>query len=451
MRTLSFRARITLAAAAAVALAVALASVAVYFVARSELRSQIDASLADRFQQVAREPARELRHSFYPTFPPPVLGGPGGYTQLVTAGGEIRRPLGAEEALPVSDRVLAVAAGSEDSFYQDARVAGIHVRILTAPLVPGLALQIARPLTEVDEVLADLRLILFLVALGGVALACVLGFTVARAALAPARRLTSTAEEITATGDLSRRVEAEGEDELGRLAASFNTMLGALEQAVRAQRQLVADASHELRTPLTSLRTNVELLARSDGLEAEERRRLLADVEAELEELTDLVADVVELARDGEQVLHVEELRLDTLVADAVERARRHAPGLRFQTELEETVVRGDPARLHRAVSNLLDNAAKWSPPGGLVEVRVRAGEVVVRDYGPGIAPEDLPHVFDRFYRSPAARGMPGSGLGLAIVRQVAEAHGGSVAAEAAEGGGTLVRLSLPGASTGSS
>jgi two-component system sensor histidine kinase MprB len=445
MRQLSFRARLTLAAAAAVALAVALASLAVYFVARAELRDQLDTGLADRAEQIARSPLRELRHSFYPAFPAPLLGGAGGYTQLVGADGSVRRPLGAEEALPVSDRVLAVARGEEGSFYQDAHVAGTHVRILTVELLPGLALQIARPLTEVDDVLADLRLILLLIAMGGVALAGVLGLAVARAALAPARRLTQAAEEITATGDLSRRVEVGGRDELGRLAASFNTMLGALEQAVRAQRQLVADASHELRTPLTSLRTNVELLARGDGLSPDERRRVLDDVEAELEELTGLVADVVELARDGEQVLHVvEDLRLDALVADAVERARRHAPGLLFQTELEETVVRGDPARLHRAVSNILDNAAKWSPPGGLVEVRVRAGEVAVRDYGPGIAPEDLPHVFDRFYRSPAARSMPGSGLGLAIVRQVAESHGGSATAEAAQGGGTIVRLRLP-------
>ncbi len=447
MRRLSFRARLTLAAAAAVALAVALASVAVYFVARSQLRDQVDAGLADRAEQIARSPARELRHSLYPAFPPPLLGGPGGYTQLVGADGSVRRPVGAEVALPVSNRALAVAAGTEDAFYQDARVADTHVRILTVQLLPGLAIQIARPLTEVDGVLADLRLLLFLVALGGVALAAVLGLAVTRAALAPARRLTKTAEEITATGDLSRRVEVGGSDELGRLASSFNTMLEALEQSVLAQRRLVADASHELRTPLTSLRTNVELLARGDGLPPEERRRLLDDVEAELEELSALVADVVELARDGEREVHVEEVRLDALVADVVERARRRAPEVRFQADLEESVVQGDPGRLHRAVSNILDNAAKWSPAGGVVEVRVRGREVSVRDHGPGIAPDDLPHVFDRFYRSPAARGMPGSGLGLAIVRQVAEAHGGSVVAEQAEGGGTVVRLTLTGTS----
>jgi len=443
VRALSFRARITLAAAAAVALAVALASLAVYFVARAELRDQVDSGLADRAAQIASSPLRALRHSFYPAFPPPVLGGPGGYTQLVGADGAVRRPVGAEVALPVSDRALAVAAGSEDAFYQDARVADTHVRILTVQLAPGIAVQIARPLTEVDGVLSDLRLILFLVALGGVALAAVLGLAVARAALAPARRLTEAAEEITATGDLSRRVEVGGSDELGRLASSFNTMLGALEQSVLAQRRLVADASHELRTPLTSLRTNVELLSRGDGLSPDERRRLLDDVETELEELSALVADVVELARDGEREAHLEDVRLDMLVADAVERAQRHAPQVRFQADLAESVVRGVPTRLHRAVSNILDNAAKWSPPGGLVEVRVRDGEVSVRDHGPGIAADDLPFVFERFYRSPSARGMPGSGLGLAIVRQVAESHGGSATAEAAQGGGTIVRLRL--------
>jgi two-component system sensor histidine kinase MprB len=220
-------------------------------------------------------------------------------------------------------------------------------------------------------------------------------------------------------------------------------MLGALDQSLRAQRQLVADASHELRTPLTSLRMNVELLARG-GLGDEERERAMEDVGAQIAELTALITDVVELARDGEQRHEVEDVRLDLLVADAVERARLHAPGVTFREQLQESLVAAVPDRLHRAVANVLDNAAKWSPPGGDVEVAVHDGEISVRDRGPGIDPDDLPHVFERFYRSAAARNRPGSGLGLAIVRQVAEAHGGSVVAERAEGGGTVVRLRIP-------
>jgi two-component system, OmpR family, sensor histidine kinase MprB len=241
-------------------------------------------------------------------------------------------------------------------------------------------------------------------------------------------------------------VEAGRRDEIGRLATSFNTMLGALEDSIHAQRQLVADASHELRTPLTSLRTNVELLARGT-LPDEERRRAMDDVHAQIEELTALVADVVEMARDGEPRHDVEEaVRLDEVVADAVARARLHSPQISFHEQLDASVVVGVPERLHRAVSNVLDNAAKWSPPDGDVDVTVHGGEIAVRDRGPGIDPDDLPYVFDRFYRSAAARNRPGSGLGLAIVRQVAEAHGGTVSAErvAEDGGGTVVRIRIP-------
>ena len=228
-----------------------------------------------------------------------------------------------------------------------------------------------------------------------------------------------------------------GNDELGRLATSFNTMLEALEESTRAQRQLVADASHELRTPLTSLRTNIEVLAGDHTLPADEKSRLLSDVVEQLGEMTTLISELIELARVEQQTSEPEDVRLDELVGDVVERARRNRPGVAYTTDLEETVVRGVPSTIERAVGNLLDNAAKWSPPGAEVAVALRDGRLTVRDHGPGIAEEDLPYVFDRFYRARAARGMPGSGLGLAIVRQVAEAHGGDVVAENVDGGGT--------------
>lgn len=439
---MTLRARLALSAALAVAAAVVLASVAVYFVVRSELRDEIDDALRQRAASIQAMHGPRLG-GLFPHIPPPLLGGAGGIVQIVDTGGDTLRESEDIPGLPVDERTLAVAAGREGAYLADAEVSGVPVRMVTVPFRPGYAVQIARPLTEVNSVLARMRWILLVIGLAGAGLAAALGLGVAQAALGPARRLTDAAEEIAATQDLSRRVEAEREDELGRLGAAFNTMLAALERSVDAQRRLVADASHELRTPLTSLRTNVELLGREGELPAEERSRVLADVDSELEELSRLVADVVDLARDGEPEHYLEDVRLDQLVGDAVERARRRAPGIAFEAALEETIVRGAPERLHRAVTNVLDNAAKWSPAGGSVEVRVAGGEVSVRDHGPGIPESDLPHVFDRFYRSPSARGLPGSGLGLAIVRQVVESHGGRVAVERADGGGTVVRLRL--------
>ncbi len=321
--------------------------------------------------------------------------------------------------------------------------------MITFP-VGGVAVQVVRPLTEVDHSLGRIETYLILISGGGIAIAAALGLLVSRAALAPVRRLTAATETVTETGDLSQRIDATGRDELTRLAASFNTMLGALEESTRAQRQLVADASHELRTPLTSLRTNIEVLASDRTLPPGERERLLKDVVEQLGEMTTLIAELIDLARGEQLTAEAEEVRLDLVAADAVERARRNQPSVTFITDLQESVVHGVPSTIERAVANLLDNAAKWSPPGGDVEVGVRDGTVIVRDHGPGIDEEDLPYVFDRFYRARSARGLSGSGLGLAIVRQVAEAHGGGVIAERAEGGGTRVVLRLNGAAENS-
>jgi two-component system, OmpR family, sensor histidine kinase MprB len=441
---MTLRARLTLSAALAVAAAVVLASIAVYFVVRSELRSEFDESLRARAAAVEGPPFG----ADFPRVLEPKLGAAGGYFQIVSADGEVLRPGDAKLELPVDEHTMQVAAGERGAFLRDATVSGTHVRIAVVrlpspPFADGLALQIARPLDEVDDVLDRLRWFLFAIALGGSGLAALLGLGVAQSALVPTRRLTEAAEDITATQDLRRRVDTDRKDELGRLAVAFNTMLAALEDSVEAQRRLVSDASHELRTPLTSLRTNFEILGRTDALPDDERRRLLDDVDAELDELSRLIADVVDLARDGEPERIEEDVRLDQLVADAVDRARRRAPEITFETTLDETVVHGSGERLHRAVSNLLDNAIKWSPEGAAVEVGVAEAAVTIRDHGPGIAEEDLPKVFDRFYRAPDARGLPGSGLGLAIVRQVAESHGGSVSAARADGGGTIVRLQL--------
>ena len=348
-------------------------------------------------------------------------------------------------SLPATAAVHQVASGQVHETVRDQTVHDVHWRVLTTRGPDGTTLQIGKPLTEVDDTLGRLRWILLAVTVGGVGLASALGVGVSRAATRPLGRLTAAAEQVTATGDLHHRIEADRDDEPGRLAASFNAMLGALESSRDAQRQLVADASHELRTPLTSIRANVELLERAGEMAPADRAQVLGSVRGQLEDLTILVGDLVDLARPGERAHEPpEELRLDRLVEDAVERARRHAPATEFVVTTEPCLVSGSRARLARAVGNLLDNAVKWSPPGAPVEVSVSGGEVTVRDHGPGIAEDDLPHVFDRFYRAPAARGLPGSGLGLAIVKHVADAHGGTVAAEPAPGGGTRLRVALP-------
>jgi two-component system sensor histidine kinase MprB len=438
----SLRRRIAFTAAAAVAVAVVLGSIVAYVVVRDTLRDQIDASL--------KGPAAEVGQRFSVAVPPgaepqtDVLQGPVVFIQRV-AGERILAPPGQRERLGDPSEVQAVADGSRPAYFGDTEIDGVHVRFYTQRAPDGTAVQLARPMTEVDSALSKLRLGLGLVSLAGIALAAFLGRFATRHAVRPVTTLTETAEHVARTRDLSRRIEAEGGDELARLAASFNTMLEALDDSQRAQRQLVADASHELRTPLTSLRTNLEVLGSSRVLPDGDRERLRRDLVAQLEELGELVGDLVELARDGDVPSEPPEpVRLDELVAAAIERACRHAPGVRFAAELEPCVVAGERARLDRAVANLLDNAAKWSPPAGTVDVRLRDGELTVRDHGPGIDPDDLPHVFDRFYRAAAARGRAGSGLGLAIVRHVAEHHGGTVGAEAAPGGGACLRLALP-------
>jgi two-component system sensor histidine kinase MprB len=439
---MSFRARLALVAAAAVALAVVAASFVVYFVVKDQLRGPIDDSLRQSAQLIQHSPPDEfLRGLFHLRSE---LGGAPGYPQVVKPNGDAVLFGGDTTSLPVSDRDIDVARGDARTFLRDAHVSRTHVRMITFP-VGGLAVQVVRPLTEVDHSLGRIENYLILISGGGIAIAAALGLLVSRAALAPVRRLTDATENVTETGDLSQRIDATGRDELTRLAASFNTMLGALEESTRIQRQLVADASHELRTPLTSLRTNIEVLASERTLPAGERERLLTDVVEQLGEMTTLIAELIELARGEQQLAEPEEVRLDLVAADAVERTRRNRPAERFTTDLQESVVQGVPSTIERAVANLLDNAAKWSPPGGNVEVEVREGEVTVRDHGPGIAEEDLPYVFDRFYRAASARGMPGSGLGLAIVKQVAEAHGGQVVAERADGGGTRMKLRLNG------
>jgi two-component system sensor histidine kinase MprB len=441
---MTFRARIAVSAAAAVALTVVFASILLYLVAREQLRAPVDETLESRAAEISLQPLGVLPgqggHD-YLAVRPDFEGR--GYVQLVRADGSVLVPFRQKVEIPVDEDALGVAGDEGSAYWEDVTVDGTHLRVFTFGYEPGAAVQVARPLTEVDESLRRIGLVLLLIAAGGIVIAAGLGLVVARAALSPVRQLTETAERVSETQDLSERIEVSGNDELSRLAASFNTMLGALEESTRAQRQLVADASHELRTPLTSVRTNIEVLAGDRMLPPAERSRLLSDVVEQLGEMTTLIAELIELARAEQMTAEPEEVRLDLLVENVVERARRNRPEVVYTLDLEPATVSGVPATIERAIGNLLDNAAKWSPAGGEVEVVLSEGRLTVRDHGPGIADEDLPYVFDRFYRARDARGMPGSGLGLAIVRQVAESHGGDVVAERAEGGGTRMVFTL--------
>ena len=510
---MSFRRRITIAAAAAVAVAVVLASVITYVLVRRELRGEIDSSLRNRAQafmhqahgppqaivaalshsQAGRQLLAASRHnrtflisnrrrdrrredrqganatalvvstpSGPRAIPAPLAelyrpipvrpGESGGFAQLVTGSGAPLSLPSSDIVLPVLAQTRALVRRGSGSALADATVDDQHLRVLSVGIAPGSAIELARSLTEVDSALNRVRVILVLMAAGGIALAAILGRFVAGAVVAPVRRLTRTAEHVAETQDLGQRIEFSGRDELSSLAQSFNAMLdalaetmGKLDASARTQRQLVADASHELRTPVTSVRTNIDVLhEQGDSLPASERKLLVADAAEQLDDLSVLIGDLIELAREDEPHEEPEELRFDTLVAEAIDRARRHSPAARFDATLEETLVRGVAARLDRAVANLLENAIKFAGTERAIEVRLTDGELTVRDHGPGLDPEELPHLFDRFYRGSAAHGRTGSGLGLAIVRQVADAHGGSVGAETAPEGGTIMRLRLP-------
>ncbi len=421
---MSFRQRLMLYTAGAIAVTVTASSVALWIVARHELLGQVDSSLIAQAHDAHPSPFSRT------------------YTEIIGPNGSR-----SGVALPVTKEMTAVATGKRGQYFTETTIKGTnglsyHLREFIAPIEGGGAILSAQDLAQTDRTLSRIKLWIVLIGGAGIALAAALAAIVATAALKPVRRLTTAAENVTATGDLSERVTVSGHDELGRLGARFNAMLAALEESVGRQRRLVADASHELRTPLTSTRTNIDLL-REGRLPPDEAKHALDEASIELAALTTLVSDLVELARGEERKLRVEDVQLDDLVAGAVERARSRAPEATFVTSLSPTVVRADPVLLERAVLNLLDNAVKYSPVGAPIEVTVREGEVVVADHGPGVAEEDEARIFDRFYRSAAARSKPGAGLGLAIVREAARAHGGDATVESSASGASF-RLSLP-------
>jgi two-component system sensor histidine kinase MprB len=454
---MSYSRRLTLLAALAVTAAVALASVVTYVSVSAQLRDSVDDGLVALSRGVATAPERrtqepvrrqldpeEVRRSFRLLLPSSPLGEQPGYAQVVSSAGRIQPPDNRRPLLAAGPRVVAVAQGRARPFFYESELGDTEVRVYVARFAQGQALQAAGSLEPVNATLRRLTLVLVVVSLAGVGVAALLGNLVGRSAMRPVRRLTRGTRYVAATQDLSQRVEAVGDDELASLARSFNSMLEALAESRRAQRQLIADASHELRTPLATVQANVELLSRAGELEPEERRQLREDLLSQLRELTGLVGDLVELARERPPESDLELLDFAALVDGCLDRARSRGPGPRFVTALEPCSVRADRARLERAVNNLLDNARKWSPEDGTIEVEVSDGELVVRDEGPGIAEADRPYVFDRFYRAAESRRLPGSGLGLAIVRLVAEMHGGAAWAAPPRSAGAELHLRLP-------
>ena len=465
---MSLRRRITAVVAVAVAAIAILIGAVGYLSTRSQLISEVRSELRTRLSAESdfrgfdqqhnqnfnpggtRRPTTGGSGSSFRAPPNPAFGAAPGFPQLVTPTGSVdsvgSRASGtvSKEKLPVTQQVLEVAQGRSGEFFFSATVNGTHLEILTAADHdrPG-AVEIALPLTGVDSDLSSLLVTYAIIAAAGVLAAILIGLLVARAAIAPIGRFITETAQVTRSLAKPRRLEETGADELRHLAVYFNQTLDALERSVAAQRHLIADASHELRTPLAALRSNIQIFLEAERLPQEDREELQEAIVAEVDDLTQLVSDVLELARGAAPSDAVEQVELDGLVRDAVARTQRRAPGLGFDLDIEPTLIMNTPDRVGRAVQNVVDNARKWSPPDGVVAVSLRNGILTVRDHGPGFRDEDLPLVFDRFYRADESRRMPGSGLGLAIVKQAAEAHGGYARASNAEGGGAQVELSF--------
>jgi two-component system sensor histidine kinase MprB len=467
----TFRSRITMLVVVAVGLSVALGALISYIALSRTINNNVDNDLRQRTWVLLN-----TNLSGETVVPVQGLNTPGSTLALSIAGLKmsivsadgaeilpVPAPVNGAEvnaAAPVGDPELAVARGTSIYSLRTVNVDGQLYRVYAIPDDPRTdsgtyvpehsAVVVAISLAATENTLNTLATVSLIVGLIGIALAGAAGYAIGKAALRPVEELSKATEYIARTGDL-RSLPVNGDDELAQLTRNFNTMLEALARSQDHQKRLVADAGHELRTPLTSMRTNLDLLAQvmaapdDNRLPAEDRVELMNDVRAQMEELSLLISDLVELSRDEQPSHGIEHLDLRDIVDRATERVQRRAPGLTYDLKLSPWYLDGDPASLERLVTNLMDNAAKWSPEGGTVTVTLADGQLQVADQGPGIAEKDLAHVFERFYRSPEARATPGSGLGLAIVRQIAENHGGRVAAARAPGGGALLGVWLPG------
>ncbi|MGX1810992.1 HAMP domain-containing sensor histidine kinase [Nocardia sp. NPDC055321] len=445
--------RVTLLAASVVTVAVAVTSIAAYsLVARSlyddvdtQLRTRATFMISKNVDRMTYLEARTLGSLFSDDI---------GVTLIYPGGGSSGLVIGSDTTPPLGDPEMAVARGELDF---SLRTIGDR-RVLAQHINSGVTLVIEQRLQPTRDMLDRLTWLLFLVGGCGILLAAAAGTAVARTGLRPVARLTSAIQRVAQTDDLAP-IPVSGDDELATLTERFNTMLRALSDSRERQRRLVADAGHELKTPLTSLRTNAELLIASDrpgapSIPDEDMAELRDDVMAQIQELSTLVGDLVDLAREDVPDAQFERVDVAVAAERALERVRRRRGEVEFDAELRPWCVYGDQAGLERALLNVMDNAAKWSPAGSQVRIAMVANgrgllEFTVDDAGPGIEPGDRELVFERFYRATSARSMPGSGLGLAIVKQIVLKHGGTVAVESSARGGTLIRIVLPGEQIG--
>ena len=426
---MTLRNRVAVAAAVGVLVVVAAVSGVLYFSYAASLHSRVDAALVDAAQQ-ASTIAQNIKQSAgksqsAPDFTEPVIVGSVA-VQLIPGPVAVGQP---SQFGPLDNRDVDVADQVQPAYFADASDGGNQFRVYTAAMSGAGLVRTSRSADADNGALRNAALLLagLTVAAAGVTYGAA-RLTAGRI-LRPIAELTAAAEHVAQTRDLTARLRSAGtSDEVGRLTTSFDTMLAALHESVTAQRQLVADASHELRTPLTSITTNLDLLEDGAGLADPQAPALVRAAREEAGELDQLITDLLDLARYHESTPHRETVRLDLLTDEAVRRMRQRVPDAAIDTELHPCLVHVDPAAVDHAISNLVDNAIKWTPPGAAVRVVVEDGQVSVTDHGPGIAEVDLPHIFERFYRAPAAQGMPGAGLGLAIVGGVAHANDGTVA-----------------------
>ncbi|MFE5024290.1 ATP-binding protein [Streptomyces sp. NPDC056656] len=467
-RKLPLRSRLSVLSAVAVAFAVAAVSVTCWFIVHDQLYSKLDDDLRDAIPGApAAQYAQLVANCTTTTAEDNGFGRPQVYyVQVIDSHGTVcvaPTSLGTVEAAS-SDQDIAKHGDADRVYFRNGVDSdGKPLRVMTRAavtdgparaVVQNLALTVAVPLTDTDKTLNNLALVLLIIGGIGVVGAGAAGLWVARTGLRPIDELTDTVEHVARTEDLTVRIPVEGDDEIARLSASFNSMTASLASSRDLQQQLIADAGHELRTPLTSMRTNIELLTRSDetgrAIPPDDRKALMASLKAQMTELAALIRDLQELSRTGlttgDAPLKV--VALHDTVRTALERAALRGPELTITSELAPWYVRAEPASLERAIVNLLDNAVKFSPPEGTIEVHLMRGRLTVRDHGPGIPADELPYVFDRFWRSQSARALPGSGLGLSIVARTVESCGGTVALGAAKGGGTVATVELPGAPT---
>jgi len=445
---MSLRWRIALGLALIAGLVCALGAAGAYFTTANQLQNSLDDSLlAGARTAVSRGGPGPLNvpdeFTFNVRCPPPGVVQPANAAQVVAEDGTVVKCIEGGPDLPVTAQDESLSRDGDLARLRTVTIDGTEYRLLTLQQADGGMLQVARSLEETEEVLSSLRFQLLALSLVGIGAAALLGWAFARRLVRPIERLRDTAEQIARTQDLEAPIPETGGGEVGSLATSFSTMVDALAVSKRQQQQLVTDASHELRTPLTSLRTNAELLDRPDALNPQQQQRAVQGIRLEVNELTDLVSELVELATDRADDESPEPVPLLALADDIAERARRRTGReITVRSEGEPATVRVRPHMAERALANLVDNAVKYSP--GTITVVVTGRRVEVRDDGPGIAPSDQPHVFDRFYRSAEARTEPGSGLGLAIVKQIVARHDGTVWATTREGGGAVVGFELP-------